>query len=176
MKYQIYLSSNIAPEYANIIKQHAEFVMEPVVAPNLCRGLKRERVSQSIASADAVISAINETNNCVGFATLKMDTITQTMTIDVICAEKGVGSHLMNTIELIAKDASFAEIKLESVTDAVGFYLKNGFSCDKLCKMKKIIGAQYYGGLRSKKSARCKNKIKNKRNKTKRLKLRCNTK
>ena len=161
MKYQIYLSSNIAPEYANIIKQHAEFVMEPVVAPNLCRGLKRERVSQSVASADAVISAIDETNNCVGFATLKMDTITQTMTIDVICAEKGVGSHLMNTIELIAKDASFAEIKLESV-------IKN--------KMKKIIGAQYYGGLRSKKSARCKNKIKNKRNKTKRLKLRCNTK
>ncbi len=115
-----------------------------------CIGIKPEHVQTSLEQSDAVIMD----NNSNGFIAFKLLEESQTIYIDLICANKGYGAKLMDTLEILAEKSSFTEIKLKSVTNAVGFYLKNGFKCDKLCSMKKTVAnaTAYAGGRKKRKS------------------------
>jgi hypothetical protein len=46
---------------------------------------------------------------------------------------------MVNLLSKIGKEISLENIKLNSATPAVAFYLKTNFGCDPLCKMKKDI-------------------------------------
>lgn len=114
----------------------------------LCIGIKPEHIRASLENSDAIIISNN------GFITIKIMEDTQILYVELICASKGTGSQFMNILETLAEKISFTEIKLKSVTNAVKFYLNNGYSCDKLCNMKKSIknSTSYgYGGSRKRK-------------------------
>ena len=138
---------------------------------NLCVGIKKVNITQNVNTSDVIMTVLIDTV-LRGFVTMNLQGDTQTIHIGLICANnnyKGIGSYIMNIVESIATHASFSEIKLESVTNAVGFYIKKGYSCDKLCKMKKTIGASFMGGG-NRKSKHAKNikmrlKCKSKKNK-----------
>jgi len=122
----------------------------------LCIGIKKKNITQNVNTSDVIITVLIDTV-INGFVTMNLQGDTQTIHIGLICANnnyKGIGSRIMNIVESIASHASFSEIKLESVTNAVGFYIKQGYSCDKLCKMKKTIGASFMGGNRKSKHAK----------------------
>lgn len=147
------INSNI-----NDFNTFGEEIVKAVSAePNkLCVGLKIERIKHSVSNSDVIICVKNESNKIIGFTTLKILGDSQTLYVDVICANsdnKGIGSYIMDLVTTIAEKSSLSEIKLDSVTNSVGFYIKKGFSCDKLCKMKKTVqgvNSYSYGGSRRK--------------------------
>lgn len=167
------ISNKLATKFNNIFPNNLpisfqEFGQKIIDAfrlePNkLCKGLKFERINQTLLNSDAILVVLTN-NKVIGFATLKFLGDSQILYIDVICANldhKGIGSLMMDLITLIAENSSLSEIKLDSVTNAVGFYLKKGFSCDKLCKMKKSVNsitsfAYGYGGKRKTKQNKLK--------------------
>jgi hypothetical protein len=100
-----------------------------------------------------------------GFATLKFMKSSKSLYIDTICTNtdiKGTGSFMINFLSNVSKELSLDGIKLNSVTEAVPFYLKMQFECNPTCKMIKT----FEGGASNPKNKTPKNKT-NKTNKNK---------
>lgn len=119
-----------------------------------CDGLKAGFVKDSIKDCDAILkveSSMTRSKKINGFATLKFFKSSKSIYIDVICTNseiKGTGTYMINVLNKISKDISIENIKLSATESAVPFYLKTGFECDPLCKMKKEIS----GGSRTRKN------------------------
>jgi hypothetical protein len=130
-KINIIKSSNPKVMYKNYCK----FILNQINNKNFCIGLNSDYVSDSLAVSDALLF-VYKNNESGGFATLNF--IDSTLKIDVICTNntmKGMGSFMIKTIKNIAHKLGMTKIALESVSSAVGFYIKQQFDCNPLCSM-----------------------------------------
>jgi hypothetical protein len=116
---------------------------------DLCKGtLNSDFISESFESAHAVViisDSLNISNGTIfGFALINFNKSYNSVSIEVICSNKGVGKNLIEIIEHICKKLSMSIIYLVSVKSAIPFYKKMGFvkykeSCDDMCTMIKIM-------------------------------------
>ena len=99
----------------------------------LCPGILFSFMKDALNS-DFIIKLIKR-KKLVGFVTINMLN-NKSIFIDLICASKGLGSHLMNLIKEISKKMEIKYIKTDSLDTVVPFYLKNEFQVSQdTCKM-----------------------------------------
>ena len=121
-----------------------------------CTNLTPEYISDSLDDCDAVLrieSSAIRNKILYGFAIIAFKD--SELYIDTICANssvKGAGTYMIQLLTDIARHSGLSSITLNSVTSAVGFYIKQGFRCngdDGLCPMSKTIST--LGGKRKRK-------------------------
>ena len=140
-----------------------------------CEGLTALYIKESLKDCDAIVrieSSMTRSKKLIGFATLKFMKSSKSLYIDTICTNtdvKGTGSFMIKFLSDVTKELSLDGIKLNSVTEAVPFYLKMQFECDPTCKMIKTIE----GGSKTPKNKTNKtnktNKNKSRKNMTRRM-------
>jgi ankyrin repeat protein len=99
----------------------------------ICGDLNMGYILDKVSKSHAYIKiSTKESNKLCGFALLNIDLDGDDLEIFAICADKtykGVGTYMIDCILKLANKLTFTDIKLHSMTNAVGFYLKNGFGC-----------------------------------------------
>lgn len=71
-----------------------------------------------------------------GFATIDIDTKTNMLHVDVLCANKdakglGVGTFILDQLMVLATHNGLRGVQLTATNAAAAFYIKNGFTADK---------------------------------------------
>jgi len=118
-----------------------------------CKGVKRKYALESAEESNAILLLKAGEEEIVGFALLDFAIRSRKnredpenpiinieyVFVDVLCGNPayfGVGSMILGHIENgICKPNLIPHIRLNSITEAAGFYLKRGFKCDP-CKMR----------------------------------------
>jgi GNAT superfamily N-acetyltransferase len=120
---------------------------------DMCMGLKKDYIEDSLMDGFVnVIVVVGKKTpalyRVIGLALIQLDQ--ETFEIDVLCGSseiKGIGTHLIERVKEIGRRFGKKELTLSSVTDALGFYTKQGFECEPLCPMKlEIKDALFQGG------------------------------
>jgi hypothetical protein len=142
---------------------------------DLCKGiLNGDFISDSFDSVHAVViisDSLNISNGTIfGFALISFNKSYNSVSIEVMCSNKGVGKNLIGIIEYMCKKLSMPTIYLVSVKSAIPFYKKMGFvkhreSCDDMCTMIKTMRK---GGKKGKTN---KQKYQNQNKKTRKKRL-----
>jgi len=139
-----------------------------------CQGLNKDYISDSLQQSDAILIVRRNSvrdKTLYGFASLKIND--EELHIDVICTNtdvSGTGSYMIKLLVEFCEASYIENFTLKSVTNAVGFYAKNGFVCndgDGLCPMKKMVPYSPRGGKKSRRR-RCKKRYIKRRTKTNR--------
>ena len=118
-----------------------------------CKGVRRKYALESAEESNAILLLKADKDEIVGFALLDFAIRSRKnredpgnpiinieyVFVDVLCgnpAYSGVGSVILGHIENgICKPNRIPHIRLNSITEAAGFYLKRGFKCNP-CKMR----------------------------------------
>lgn len=173
-----YKSVSVTPEVMYSIQQ-ARLMADLDTFKDFCAGVKRSYIEESIHSEQTnlivTIERIISPQRLLGFALVRL--YKDTFEIDVICSAKevkGVGTELIRITKHIGQLFGQKTLTLNSVTEALGFYMKLGFECNDLCPMKVDIsdvwpGEETAGGRR-------KIKGRKKRHTTRRRTLKANRK
>ena len=123
---------------------------------NFCKGILDEYIETALTESDAILVLEDYKKNkkrIVGMCAISFKK--DHLYVDLICSNqkvKGVGSLLLELVEVLSNTLSLEHMKLSSVTDAVPFYLKKKFECDKLCHMTRKVtkkrGVTLPGGVK----------------------------
>jgi len=135
-----------------------------------CDGLTAGYIKESLKNCDIILrieSSITRSKKLNGFATLKLLRNSKSLYIDTICTNKdirGAGGYMIKLLSKISHMLSLDAIKLNSVTEAVPFYLKTEFECNPTCKMIRQIegGSKINPIAKTKRKSHNKNKMRNK--------------
>jgi hypothetical protein len=138
---------------------------------DMCMGLRKKYITDSIMDDDinlilVVYKKTAATSRVIGLALVQL--YDAKFEIDVLCGSteiKGLGTYLIQLVKEIGLRYDKTELTLSSVTEALGFYTKQGFECDSLCPMKLEIADALKGGKR--KFTRRRKYTKRKRSKSK---------
>lgn len=144
-----YKTASVTPQVMYSIQQ-ARLMTDLDTFKDFCAGVKRSYIQDSIHSEQTnlilTIERVTPPQRLLGFALVRL--YEDTFEIDVLCSArevKGVGSALIEITKHIGQLFGQKTLRLESVTEAVGFYTKLGFECDELCPMKVEIPDEWPG-------------------------------
>ena len=106
---------------------------------NLCKNIEKDYILDTINESDIVILSLSlkdrktrskkSSKKLCGLILLKCKSTN--LYIKLICGLPGLGKKLLNIVEKIAKSYNLNKIKLDSVDDAAGFYIKHNFTFDR---------------------------------------------
>lgn len=106
---------------------------------NLCKNIEKDYILDTVKKSDIVILSLSITDRktrskisakkLCGLILLKCKTTN--LYINLICGLPGLGKKLLNIVEKVAKSYNLNKIKLDSVDNAIGFYIKNNFTFDR---------------------------------------------
>jgi hypothetical protein len=133
--------------------------------------LDPDYIKYSLSSCHAVITLERNPNEIITFATIYVTIdAPKILYIDVLCSNeekyRGGGTLMIDKIKDICKKLLIREIKLSSVTTALGFYTKKNFECDELCNLKLEVNEpsnNKIGGIHKKTQKRRKNRTQKRR-------------
>jgi hypothetical protein len=109
---------------------------------NLCKDLLDEGfIQNSLRDCNALLMRRDtSTGNLISFAALYLLFETNDLYIDIVCSDgryRGGGHDMIEKIKEISKLIGIKNIKLSSITEALGFYIKSEhFVCDDTCSLK----------------------------------------
>lgn len=118
-----------------------QYVREP--SKQFCMNLQDKYIEDSLKNCNAIIS-IKDGDKMISFATVYFN-VPDELYIDVLCSSQlysGGGNQMIKKIKQICKLMEITDIKLSSVTESLGFYVKHNFECDELCSMKLKVGGK----------------------------------
>ena len=123
-------------EYLKIAQTLTEYIESDPDSPI------SERYALEVTPKTNAILIMYLKDKIIGFATLVFyakdpSSLPEVMFIDIIYGStkyNGVGSQLMKYLFKYCKDHNIRKIRLDSITEAIGFYMKKGFECDP-CSM-----------------------------------------
>jgi hypothetical protein len=125
-------------EYESITKPLMNIIKQP--GSKWCDGVEEEYVEYIFNNCNGII-VLKHAEELLGFCSIIFKK--SHIHIDIICTNneyKGVGTVMINAINDIGYDLDMDKVTLESITTAVGFYLKMGYKCvDDVCPMDKDI-------------------------------------
>jgi hypothetical protein len=137
--------------YANLSK----YILRLTNFDFLCKGLTERYVKDALKENHAIVAIssagidILPNGNLFGFASVNFEDSDNSLYIDVICSHVGIkysGDALLKSIKRLCKLLFITKIKLSSVSSAIPFYEKYGFTkvgpCEdkkELCEMVKIV-------------------------------------
>lgn len=125
-------------EYKSVSNDLAALLKQP--KSKWCDGVEIDYIEYIFANCNALFVAKSD-SVFLGFCSIKLKK--SAIHVDIICSNneyKGVGSNLITAINDFGHDLEMNKVSLDSITDAVGFYLKMGYRCkDEVCPMDKEI-------------------------------------
>lgn len=117
-----------------------------ILSNTICGDLNMGYILDKLSKSHAYIKITTKTSSKLcGFALLNINFTEKFIEVFAICADKtykGVGTYIMDCVLKLANKLSMTSIKLNSLTEAVSFYLKNGFSCvGQGCSLLLMLGS-----------------------------------
>jgi len=106
---------------------------ESILSNTICGDINMGYIHGKVSKSHAYIKiSAKGSNKLCGFALLNINFTLKFIEIFAICADKtykGVGTYIIDCLLKLANQLNFNVIKLSAITNAVPFYLKNGFNC-----------------------------------------------
>lgn len=148
-------------KYMNSFYDKSVRGLQPFVEKEIiCDTINPGYIEDALKDCDAVfevIGNINKTPTIMGVAILYFNTQKSSLFIDILCSNKnvgGVGSKMIEYLDALCgylklRGVSLDRIELNSLTGALGFYVKTNFTCydvttgDDTCKMIRNISEKY---------------------------------
>ena len=132
---------------------HTDRLRDEMAANKLCRGVSSEFIEDALQRGSFLLYIVKSKSPRTIEGIVIVQEKDDALYIDLICGSNnyvGVGTYLIDQVKVIASNMGKSKLTLRSLTDSVGFYLKKGFECDELCKMKLVLK----GGKRGRRTRR----------------------
>ena len=132
---------------------HTDRIRDELAANKLCKGVSEEFIDYALRMGSFVvyIAKSKYPRTIEGLVIVRIKD--ESLHIELLCGSNtytGVGSYLIDQVKSIGSMMGKSVLKLKSLTESVGFYLKKGFVCNDLCKMK----MELKGGRRTRRNRR----------------------
>ena len=121
---------------------HTDRLRDEMSANKLCRGVSSEFIEDALQRGSFLLYIVKSKSPRTIEGIVIVQEKDDALYIDLICGSNkyvGVGTYLIDQVKVIASNMGKSKLTLKSLTDSVGFYLKRGFECDELCKMKMVL-------------------------------------
>jgi hypothetical protein len=136
----------------NNYKGPLQYIVFASADNDFCSDLSPDYIGYYFKKSDALIEVLDTENTLVGYALINFIEDEKDIKINILCASKNhknVGTLLIDIINNIGVAIKYKRIILGSTTEALPFYLKKEFYCEKEeCPMYRYITKRSSGGMR----------------------------
>lgn len=107
-----------------------------------CKNIHPDDIDKMFDKGHILLEMRLDDSTLVGYSVFDLKPQKQIIYIHILCANskyKKVGTEFINIIKDIATKLNYNEIQLESVTEAINFYIKLNFKCYKdSCMLERV--------------------------------------